>query len=96
MPHHDVEDRDPGTGRADESRERPETAVTDTDRERGGKLADDPAQSNAGKTVARASVAAGDRARQNAPKKKKYKRDKEHTRLKSAINRAADKGDAER
>ena len=90
-------DRDPGASPADESRERPERPVAGNyAEERGGRQGQDPTQSNAGQTVAAAAVAAADRVRQNAPKKKKYKRDKEHTRLKSAIDQGADAADAER
>ena len=72
MPHH-----------IDESRERPEQAVTNN-------------SDSKGKTV---DEAMADTARGSAfhnKKKKKSRRDPKHTRLISATNRAADKGDAER
>lgn len=80
MPHHF---KDPGAAPADESRERPEQAVTNN-------------SSNKGKTVDEAMAdTAGGSALHNK-KKKKIRRDPKHTRLTSATNRAADKGDAER
>lgn len=84
MPHHF---KDPGVAPADESRELPEQAVTDNTSKTGG----------TGNPIADTAVQAVNTRKQNPPrKKKKSKRDKEHTRLKSAINRAADKGDADR
>ncbi len=72
MPHH-----------IDESRERPEQAVTDNSGNR-GKTPDDAARDKGiGHSVHKA-------------KEKKHRRDPKHTRLTSATDRAADKGDAER
>lgn len=84
MPHH--EGKDPGFAPADESRERPEQAVTDNTSKTGG----------TGNPIGDTAIQAVTTRKQNPPRKKKYKRDKEHTRLKSAIARAAEKGDAER
>ena len=66
----------------DDSRERPETAVSDNSGNKG---------KTPGEAMADKGIGSGI---QN--KKKKHRRDPKHTRLSSAINRAADKGDAER
>ena len=99
MPHHDVSE--PGSGRADDSRERPETAVTD---DRPPAAHDDPTEPSHSSAIARTITRTGEARRQSPrqdeddddKKKKKHRRDPKHTRLTSATNRAADKGDAER
>ena len=84
MPHHF---KDPGYAPADESRERPEQAVTDNTSKTGG----------TGNPIADTAVQAVNTRKQNpSRKKKKYRRDKEHTRLKSAIDQGSDAVDAER
>ncbi|MXY46016.1 MAG: hypothetical protein F4Y44_03325 [Chloroflexi bacterium] len=66
----------------DDSKERPETAISDDSRNKGKTPSEAMADKGIGSGI------------QN--KKRKHRRDPKHTRLNSATNRAADKGDAER
>jgi len=80
----------------DDSRERPESAVTDDSGNRGQEP--DKALAEKGRGHAEHETTSGDLAddKDADKKKKKHRRDPGHTRLSSATNRAAEKGDAER
>ena len=76
----------------DDSRERPETAVSDNS----GNKGEEPGRAIAEKGKGHAEHDTTSRDLAKGKNKKKHRRDPKHTRLSSAINRAADKGDAER
>lgn len=74
----------------DDHKERPEHVVTrDKSEPLTDKVASNPFNREVGNKVIGSAL-------QNKKKKKKQCRDPKHTRLTSATNRAADKGDAER
>ena len=74
----------------DDSRERPETAVSDNSSNKGEEPGRAIAEKGKGHAVHNTT------SKDLADDDKKKSRDPKHTRLSSAINRAADKGDAER
>lgn len=73
----------------DDSKERPETAVSDNSRAKG-------AESGEATVTKGISHAVNKTTAKDLAKKKAKRRASKHTRLSSAINRASDKGDAER
>ena len=90
-------DRDPGVARADESRERPEQAVTDNTTNKGG-IVDDPAVPGHREVIKSVAINAAVTRKQNPSQDDddNGKEDTRHNLLKSAIDQGADAADPER